>query len=120
MGEMGQEKMGKVSKYVPFFSDFPSISYQFHVFFVHFPKCTFDNFSQFPILLHFPPISRIFSHNLPFPPNSAFSPFFHASAVGRLIRLQLTRKPDKAHERCPQCEGDLWKSGLVSRGLSQG
>ena len=41
MGNMGLEKMRRLSKIVPFFSNFSPISYQFHTFFVHFPKSSF-------------------------------------------------------------------------------
>ena len=77
---MGLEKMGKLSKIVPSF-DFSPISCQFHTFFMHFPKCIFGNFSQFPIFPHshhfplFPPIFHIFLHFPPFPPISPH--FFH-------------------------------------------
>ena len=67
MGIMGLGKMGNLSQIVPFFYDFPPISYQFCTFFVHFPKCTFGNFSQFPISPHFSPFPPIFPHGSHFP-----------------------------------------------------
>ena len=76
MGKMGLDVMGKLSKIVPFFSDFPPIFYQFHTFHMHFPKCMFGNVSQFPISLKFPPCSPRFPRCLPFPPISPrFPPF---------------------------------------------
>ena len=73
MGNMGLEKMRKLSEIVPIFSDFSPTSYRFHTFFY---------ISQNVLLAipHFPP----FFH---------FSHLFSAPAAGWLIQLRLTRKP---------------------------
>ena len=65
---------------VPFFSDFPPCSNQFHSLFLHCPECIFGNSPQFPIFPHFPPFSPISPHFPLFPPISPhfppFSPHF--------------------------------------------
>ena len=86
--KIGFGENGILSQIVPFSSDFPPISNQFHTFFLHFRECIFGNFSQFPSLPHFPSF-------FPFPPIvphfAANFPFFRAPAAGRLIRLRLPR-----------------------------
>ena len=117
IGKMGLEKMGKLSTTVPFSSNFSLISYQFHAYFIHFPKCTFGKFSQLPIFLHFPPFappappfSTISPH---FPPISLISPHFppfsQPPVAGRLIRLWLTWKPENLPRRRlpPSLQGSI-------------
>ena len=93
---MGLENMGKLSKNVPFLSDFRPISYQCHTFCIPVAQCIFGNFSQFPIFLpppHFPPISP--------PIFPVFYPFFHFPHFSKpLFRLRLTRKPGTT-PNCP-------------------
>ena len=84
--------MGKLSKIVPAFSDFPPISFQFHAFLIHFPKSLW----QFLTIPHFPPSPPPLS---PHPPIFRFSPhfpsFFHFPHFSKplRLRLQLARKP---------------------------
>ena len=66
--------MGKLSQIVPFSSNFSVVSYQFHTCVIHVPKCTYGNFSQFPISSHFPPISPHPPPPPPFPPIFPSSP----------------------------------------------
>ena len=62
--------MGKLSKIVPFFSDFSPISSQFHAFFAHFPNgLAISQTSPFPpISPQFPPLFPTFPHSPPFSP----------------------------------------------------
>ena len=67
MGKPGLGKMGNFSQIVPFFSDFPPVSEQFHTFLTHFPQ---SFLWQSPTIPHCPPLSPIFPHFPPFPPIS--------------------------------------------------
>ena len=79
-------KMGNSSQIVPFFSDFPPVSCQFHTVFIHLPQCIFGRFPQFSISPHFPPSPPISPHLYPF--FSILPPFLHfphfPSLCGRL------------------------------------
>ena len=79
-GRMGLEKMGKLSEIVPFFSDFPPMSYQSHIFLYisqHLllaisQKSPFSSIPPhlhpvFPISPHFPSFPHIFPHFSIFP-----------------------------------------------------
>ena len=83
MGEMGLEKMGKLSKIVSFFSDFPpnflSISHMFYMF----PKMYFRQFLTIPHFPPFPPIPPHFPSFSPIPPPC----FFHFSDFSKPLRL---------------------------------
>ena len=102
MGKWGKrdwKNKGKLSKIVLFCPIFLLFPINFTLFFIHFPKCIFGNFSQFPTFPHFPPFPPnfpLFSSFFPSFPIFPFSPFFQAPAAARLIRLQLTRKPGTA------------------------
>ena len=81
--------MTNLSQIVPFFSDFPPISYQFHTFFLHTPECIFGDFSQFLILLYFPPFPPLSPRFLRFPLHFTpmTPPFFHFPHFSDPLRL---------------------------------
>ena len=86
--------MGKLSQIVPFFSDFLPFPIKFTFLFYAFPKMFFWQFLTIPHFPHFPP----FFH---------FPHISQAPAAGRLIRLQLTRKPlvfIHFHYSCPSSQ----------------
>ena len=84
MGKMRLEKMGKLSKSVPFPPNFLLFPINFTHFYI-FPKMYFF------LASHNSPFLSIFPHFPPFP-IFPFPPVFQALAAGRLMRLRLRRK----------------------------
>ena len=96
-GGMGPENMGKLSQIVPFSPIFLLFPINFTHYFIHFPKCTVGDFSQFPILPPFPPfplISPHFPHFYIFPIFPSPCGWVAKSAAASAVACCETRQPE--------------------------